>query len=275
MIEATPYIERLTIHPIKGLRGVDVDRALITPFGLQDDRRFMLVDADGRFMSQRKHPELTHFGVQIPAVPGEERVFIVSHPDHGSIRIPLSPDVEDASRSEVRIWDDTVVAEQVSSTADAWFTNVLGEEVRLVWMPEDADRHADPDHAPPGHRVNFADGFPILVLGSASIEELNGRLDVPVPIRRFRANVVIGGSEAWAEDGWTDLETDGVRLKLVKPCARCVVITTDQETGERSKEPTATLATYRVRGGKVMVGMNAVAEPSGAHLSVGQHIRVK
>jgi len=271
----TVYIERLSIHPVKGLRGLDVDRAQITPFGLRDDRRFMLVDATGRFMSQRKHPELTHFEVGIDEAVEAVRRLVISHSDHGSIRVPLDPSARQAERPTVTIWDDAVGAAAVSEEADAWFSGVLREEVRLVWMPDDANRFADPDHAPRGHRVSFADGFPILVLGSASIAELNGRLESPVPIRRFRANVIVGGSEAWAEDGWTVLETDDVRLELVKPCARCVVITTDQETGERSKEPTATLATYRVRDGKVMVGMNAVAEPEGAFLSVGQRIKVK
>ena len=306
---AAPWIERLTVYPIKGLRGIDVKQARLSPFGLENDRRLMLTDVGGRFLSQRTHPELTHFEVAF----GVEGTLTVSHPEKGSIVLPLRPDgrkaaggalasgqadvssqaapsdqagasqlarvsgISGASRSrsrDVAIWGDRVQATTVSPEADAFFSDVLAEAVELVWMPDDADRVADPEWAPDGHRVSFADGFPILVLGSASITELNARLVTPVSSRRFRANVLIGGSAAWAEDEWRTLETESARLDLVKPCARCVVIATDQQTGERSREPTATLATYRVRHGKVMVGMNAVAGPSGGLLTVGQPIRI-
>ena len=266
----TPFIQRLTVFPVKGLRGIDVNQAYVTPFGMQDDRRYMLVDTAGRFISQRKHPELTQFKVAF----GEKHRLEITHERHGSVAIPRHPDATDATRHEVLIWGDQVQAAAASSEADVFFSDVLGEAVRLVWMPAEADRMADPAWAPPGRRVSFADGFPVLVLGAASVDELNTRLAAPVSVRRFRANVVIGGAAPWAEDDWKVLETDGARFELVKPCARCVVIATDQQTGERTREPSATLATYRVRDGKVMVGMNAVASPVGGVVGVGQSVRV-
>lgn len=258
------------MYPVKGLRGIDVDQARLTPFGLQDDRRYMLVDATGGFISQRKHPELTQFEV----VFGEKHRLEITHERHGSVAVPRHPDATDAARNEVLIWGDQVQAAAASSEADAFFSDVLGEAVRLVWMPADAERMADPVWAPPGRRVSFADGFPVLVLGAASVDELNTRLVTPVSVRRFRANVVIAGAAPWAEDDWKVLEADDARFELVKPCARCVVIATDQQTGERTREPSATLATYRVRDGKVMVGMNAVAGPVGGVVGLGQSVRV-
>lgn len=288
-MQKLPYIEQLVIHPVKGLRGVSVDHVQITPFGLAGDRRYMLVDDRGRFMSQRRHPELTHFELElISPISGEvdpkqadrkadrkADSVRIHHAGSGSIVLPLDPEPADMARVEVSIWDDTVQAEARFPESDSFFSEVLGERVRLVWMHEQAARFVDPAYARPGERVNFADGFPLLVLGSASIQELNTRLGQPLPINRFRANVIVGGAAPWQEDEWTRIVAGEVHLSLVRPCARCVVITTDQETGERSREPTATLATYRVREGKVMVGMNALAHPVGARLSVGEALRVK
>lgn len=270
-------IEQICVYPIKGLRGLEVDRARVTPFGLAGDRRYMLVDATGRFLTQRQHPALTRFQVSIEGDgrASEEPEIRITDEQNRSLRIALEPDIQTPDRVEVTVWDDTVQAVQVSPEANAFFSDALGEDLRLVWMPKDADRYADPDFARKGDRVSFADGFPILVLGAASIDELNQRLARPVPINRFRANVIIAGSPAWAEDTWSEMERGDVRLDLVKPCARCVVITTDQESGERSKEPTATLATYRKRDGKVLVGMNAVAGPVGAYLETGGPLKVK
>ena len=278
-----PFIKQLFVYPIKGLRGLEVARARITPFGLAGDRRYMLVDRTGRFLTQRQHPALARFQVDLEAdadmeeeghAPGTALVRITDEQDR-SIRLAFEPDAPAAERIEVTVWNDTLEAAHTSAEASAFFSEALGEDIRLVWMPEDADRFADPTFAGKEDRVSFADGFPILVLGTASIDELNERLEAPVPINRFRANVLVSGSPAWAEDAWTDLECGSVRLRLVKPCARCVVITTDQKTGERSKEPTATLATYRKQDGKVLVGMNAVADPVGAYLSTGAPLTVR
>lgn len=284
MTKNLPHIERLFIYPVKGLRGVAVERARITPFGLAGDRRYMLVDASGRFISQRRFPILARFEVDLVSsaggssndeLKGGESFVRIQFEKAGVTVIPLEPKPSGIEPVPVTIWNDTVQARAVSNEVDAFLSDILGEMVRLVWMPELADRVADPDFAPPGERVSFADGFPLLVLGSASIEELNTRLESPIPINRFRANVIVGGSAPWQEDTWTLVESAEARLTLVKQCARCVVITTDQETGERSKEPTATLATYRVVDGKVMVGMNALAHPLDAHLHLGEALKVK
>ena len=261
--QPTPTVARLTVFPVKGLRGVDVPEARVTPFGLEQDRRYMLVGPEGRFLSQRSHPAMTRFSVE-----PESDTWRIHHPDAGSLPVPRAG-VPEGEAVDVEIWGDRVTARHAGAQAARYFSEALEDDVRLVWMPEDADRAADPEFAGQGERVSFADGFPVLVLGMASIAELNTRLAEPVPLDRFRANVLLEGSGAWEEDGWARLQTDDVTLDLVKPCARCVVITTDQETGVRSKEPTATLATYRKHDGKVLVGMNALASPVGGVIHQG------
>lgn len=262
-------IAALTLFPVKGLRGIDVPQARITPFGLEGDRRWMIVGPEGRFRSQREVPALTHVGVS-----SEDQDWVLEHPIAGVLRIPRAG-VPEGAPAQVIIWDDTVRARHAGAQAEAWLRAAFGEDLSLVWMPDDTIRPADPAWAGEGHRVSFADGFPLLVLGTASVAELNTRLATPIPANRFRANVLVEGGEPWAEDGWHTLIAPEATLRLVKPCARCVVITTDQQTGERSKEPTATLATYRRQEGKVMVGMNALAGPDGAILRVGDALRIK
>ncbi len=275
----TPYIASLHIYPVKGLQGVEVDAARVTPFGLAGDRRYMLVDAEDRFISQRFHPQLTQFGVEVVQQEGGSASTLrISHSDAGVLEVPLEREDENdraLASLRVQVWDDVTAAVDVGAEARAFFSDALREDIRLVWMPEVGDRFADPAYASGNERVSFADGFPLLVLGQASIDELNTRLEVQVPLNRFRANVIVGGTAPWEEDGWKEMSTGEVRLDVVKPCARCVVITTDQETGERSKEPTATLATYRRREGKVMVGMNALASPVGSSIHAGASVLVK
>ncbi len=268
-MQAPLQIARLTIFPVKGLRGIDVLDARITPFGLEGDRRYLIVGPEGRFRSQREIAALTHV-----AVSRADDDWLLEHPDAGSLRIPRAG-VPAGAPMMVTIWDDTVRARHAGAHTDAWLRTAFGEDLHLVWMPDDAMRPADPAWAGAGHRVSFADGFPLLVLGTASVAELNTRLATPIPADRFRANVLVDGGKPWAEDHWQVLRSAQAELRLVKPCARCVVITTDQQTGERSKEPTATLATYRRQDGKVMVGMNALSGPDGAILRVGDALRIK
>ena len=259
----TLHIAGLTLYPVKGLRGIDVQEARITPFGLEGDRRYMIIGPDGRFRTQREYPSFTHVSVS-----AEADYWVLGHPEAGVLRIPRAG-VPDGAPRNVVIWDDTVRARHAGAHADAWLQRAFGEWLHLVWMPDDTVRPADPAWAGEGHQVSFADGFPLLVLGTASVAELNTRLATPIPADRFRANILVDGGEPWAEDGWRTLTAPQATLHLVKPCARCVVITTDQRTGQRSKEPTRTLATYRRQQGKVMVGMNALAGPEGAMLRVG------
>jgi uncharacterized protein len=164
---------------------------------------------------------------------------------------------------QVTLWNDQMRVPAPVPEADAWMSEVLGAPVRLVFQPDSVVRPADPRHAP-GAEVSFADGYPVLVVGQASLDELNRRLDAPVPMDRFRPNVVVDGNlRAHAEDRWRRFRLGDVPCAGVKLCARCAVTTVDTVTAERGKEPLRTLATYRGWGGKVWFGQNVVPEASG------------
>jgi uncharacterized protein YcbX len=157
----------------------------------------------------------------------------------------------------VRIWRDQVMARGTTPEADAFFTAIAGEPLRLMRFPDREHRPVDPRYAE-GFETQFADGYPVLVIGQASLDHLNDRLETPVAMDRFRPNLVVRGAGPFAEDGWRDLTVGDAALRIVKPCGRCVIVTTDQRTGERSPEPLRTLASYRRSGNEVMFGQNAV-----------------
>ena len=246
-------VTHLFVYPIKSLRGISLEVAPVTPFGLRYDRRFMLVRPDGTFITQRLHPELTVFDVEI----GADRV-VVTHPDGSSIRIPVTGGA--ALNIRATVWDDVVDASVGFQEADSFFSDHMHEPLRLAWMLETTRRQTDLTHSQEGDRVSFADGYPILLVGQPSMDDLNRRLEIPLPINRFRPNIVVEGCDPWSEDSWTHVEMPGAALRLVKKCCRCVVTTTDQRSGERSKEPLATLAIFRKEGNKVWFGMNCIPD---------------
>lgn len=262
-------IQSIHIYPIKGLAGISVPSARVQPRGLEYDRRFMLTDPTGKFITQRSHPELTQFETAV-----EQGLIRVGHRDAGSFSFPAKPKSDNALQTV--IWDDTVSSTPVSKEADEYFSDALKQPIKLVGMHDSTHRQVDLTYAKPGDGVSYADGYPILVLGTASIDELNSRLDTLVPINRFRANIIVSGGAPWDEDAWKTFTTVTCRLRLVKPCARCIVIRTDQQTGIRSEEPMATLLTYRRMDKKVLVGMNAIPEQSENPMIVelGQTIEV-
>ena len=174
---------------------------------------------------------------------------------------------------KVQVWDDVCTGWLVDSAADRWFSGFLGAEVRLAWMPPVTVRPADPQFVSRLTRVSFADGFPFLLIGSGSLEDLNGRLATPLPMNRFRPNLVVSGAPPFAEDGWRRIRIGSIEFELVKPCARCMVTTLDQETGMKGQEPLRTLATYRRVNGEVMFGQNAVHLGQGK-LRAGENVEV-
>jgi uncharacterized protein YcbX len=174
---------------------------------------------------------------------------------------------------QATVWDDTCEALWLGPGPARWLTQVLGSPCELVYMPESTVRPANPAYAPAGVRVSFADAFPFLVISEASLADLNSRMDRPLPMNRFRPNLVIGGGEPYLEDAIGAFNIEGITLRMVKPCDRCVVTTTDQETTERGVEPLRTLATYRKVGGLVMFGQNAVHAGTGS-LTVGAPLLV-
>jgi len=251
----TRTLTSLHIYPIKSLGGMSVHEAVAQERGLQYDRRWMLVDAQGRFVSQREVAEMALLGTAIE--PPFLVVFSKKNP-RLRIHLPLQPPVLDMPEIEVDIWDDHCTARVHAPDVNGWFSDILGSPVRLVFMPDTAWRPTDPTYAPEGMPVSFADGFPYLIIGEASLDDLNSRLPQPLPMNRFRPNFVFSGGTAFEEDAWRDFAIGSVHFRGVKPCARCIIPTTDQDTALRAAEPLRTLATYRKQGHRILFGQNVV-----------------
>jgi MOSC domain-containing protein len=257
----------LVIYPIKSARGISLDESEVDEFGLRYDRRWMVVNPSGEFLSQRTHPRLA---LATPEIDGQ--LLRVTAPEMPPLELPLHP--TDAVRSRVAVWRDICPASWLGQDAAGWFSEFLDCACSLVHMADSVVRPADPAFAPPSTRVSFADGFPFLLTSEESLADLNQRLAQPLPMNRFRPNLIVAGAQAYAEDDWQSIEIGAIPMRVVKPCGRCVVTTTDQSTGERAKEPLRTLATYRNRGGEVMFGQNVIHEHQG-RLTLGDPVRVQ
>lgn len=242
-------VGRLFIYPVKSAAGIEVDRAELDEFGFRDDRRWMVIDPEDRFLTQRSNPRMSLIGVRLES-------------DTLHLQAPAMPDLE-LSRTpgggpvrQVSIWKSRAAAVDVGDEAAAWLSEFVDTACRLVYMPREVGSGGRRFHA--GRRLSFTDAYPFLLISTASLQELNGRLADPLPMNRFRPNLVIEGARPHEEDLWRRVRIGGVELRIVKPCARCSVTTVDQETGTRGVEPLRTLATYRRRDGKVLFGQNAV-----------------
>jgi uncharacterized protein YcbX len=185
--------------------------------------------------------------------------LVLSAPDCPAIEVGN----QGAQSIEVVVWRDSLVAQCVDPAADAWLSEFLGRPCRLVKFPANGVRAVDPAYASPGDEVGFADGYPFLLISQASLDDLNSRLDAPVPMQRFRPNIVIDGAEPYAEDGWQRLRIGQLTLRVAKPCSRCIIPTIDPGTAVRGPEPLRTLLTYRKRENQVYFGQNLVPEGTG------------
>lgn len=251
-------LQDIFIYPIKSLGGIRLEKAKVEEKGFQYDRRWMLVDRSGRFVSQREFSVLALLQVELQEV---GLLVYVKNSPHRQLFIPFG--LAEGPEIHVVIWDDQVVGKIVSPSVGSWFSEFIGFEVDLVVMPESTQRKVDPRYAVNEESVSFADGMPYLIIGQSSLDELNSRLESPVPMNCFRPNLVFSGGEPFLEDKLRKIRIGSVEFQIIKPCARCVLTTVDQDTGEKGKEPLKTLATYRTINNKVMFGQNAVALGSG------------
>lgn len=258
-------VKEIIIYPIKTLGGVSVESAQIEPRGLKLDRRWMLVDENGKFVSQREFPKLALTTVKI-----EPEGIIVIAPGQEPLLVPYH--LHASEPIKVKIWADETEAYPVDTVTDAWFTNYIGAPVQLVVMPENTVRPITPAFFPTD-TVSFADEFPIMLLGENSLKDLNTRLDKPVSMNRFRPNIVTEGHEAFSEDTWSDIKIGTETIHAVYGCARCAMTTIDQETAERGVEPLKTLATFRKFGQKVIFGRDLIPESTG-WIHVGDEVEV-
>jgi hypothetical protein len=252
---SSPTLASIHIHPIKSLGGFAVHEARLTDRGLEHDRRWMLVNAEGVFVTQRELPSMAC--LHTTPLPGGFRVTDTR--DGATLDLPWT--MRATGTRMASVWSDRVRTGTLEPAWSAWFTERLGAPLALVHMPDTTKRRTDGRYA--NGLTSLSDGFPYLIVSLASLEDLNGRLKEPVGMERFRPNLVIAGGSAFQEDGWRSVRIGTARFDLVKPCGRCIIITTDQRTGERDREPLRTLATYRGKGNKVLFGMNAVGDAEG------------
>jgi uncharacterized protein len=255
----------LHIYPLKSAAALSPAEWEVDSFGLEHDRRWMVVDTAGRMLSQRTHPRLALVRPDV----GSDTLRIEATGMPG-LELPLRPP-HTVSTTAI-VWSDRCEATWVGERAAAWFSDFLDTGCSLVYMPEETVRRANPDYAPDETRVSFADAYPFLLLSEESLADLNGRMAAPLPMNRFRPNLVISGGKPFEEDRLHAFELGPLQLRAVKPCDRCVVTTTDQATGARGAEPLRTLATYRKRDGKVYFGQNVVHSGRG-RVRVGERLR--
>jgi uncharacterized protein YcbX len=225
----------------------------------------MLVDAQHQFLTQRSLPKLALFKTMGGI---GETAFSVRY-NQEDIAVPHAATGEPL---QAQVWDDGVEVLEVDASISRWFSRYLGFDCKLVFFPESNERKVDPAYAlDASNNTSLSDGYPVLAIGQSSLDDLNRRLIQPVGMERFRPNLVFTGAEAFAEDTWKQIKAGNVEMACVKPCARCVMTTIDQQTGTVGKEPLATLNTYRKVGNKVLFGQNVIPLGEG-EISVGDEI---
>ena len=263
------------IYPLKGCRAVDLAESAVEPCGLAGDRRWLLVNSDFRFINQRKHPSLARLTVSYG--PGAD--ITVSSDGYPSRRIPAPGQAAGPApvRLPVSVWRSIVLAAAAGPAADAWFSAYLGEPVRLVYMDDTTRRAVNPLFGADGDMVSFADGYPLLLTSAESLGQLGEWLSAegerPVPMNRFRPSVVVTGFEPWAEDRWRRLRIGTVSFRVAKPCGRCLVITTDQVTGQRGHQPLRMLGVRRRFGQALHFGQNLIPDSPGL-IRVGDPVEI-
>lgn len=293
-------ISEINIYPIKSLKGISLENSHVEKRGLRYDRRWMLVDSDGIFFTQREVPKMATIDVDV-----NRDGVAVSSSGFESIWIPSVPDL--GHRLNVTVWQSSVSAISYRGYVNEWFSDVLERKCQLVLMPESSERHVSEKFDTGKDIVSFADGYPLLLIGEASLDELNERIQnadngvrvpaeeadrcvrAPLPMNRFRPNVVVTGTNPFEEDRWAKIKIGEATFRVVKPCARCVITTVDQIKGEfDGKEPLKTLASFRmakqVHPGSyehfghgptaVLFGENLIPESDGSTISVGDEAEV-
>src|SRR5258708_6777011 len=227
------------MYPVKSCRGVQLGTARVTERGFEHDREWMIVEATGRFVSQREFPRLSMI---VPALSATTLELMA--PGRKPISVPLD---QAGALETVTVWRDCLPAIDQGCAASGWLSDWIGRDVRLVRFDPRVRRACNRAYVgDSGAHTGFADAYPLLVLSEASLADLNARLAAPLPMNRFRPNVVLAGTEAYDEDHIDEVVAGTITMKLVKPCTRCQITTTDQMTGERASEPLATLSTYRM-----------------------------
>lgn len=259
----------INTYPIKSTAGQALNGAKVEKRGLEGDRRWMLTDPDGHFLSGRQLPRMT-----LIKAGSSTSGLLLSAPGMSSLEVTTP--TTGSEQLEVVVWKDRVMASDAGESAARWLSDFLEQDCRLVFMDEQHQRPVDADFSKSGDLVSFADGFPLLLISEASLEDLNQRLQQPVSMAHFRPNLVVTGCPAFAEDQWRRLRIGSVDFEMVKRCARCVFTTVNPETGVKQSDgqPLKTLASYRRDPrGRVMFGVNLIARSAGS-LGIGDPVEL-
>ena len=259
-------ISELYIYPIKSLGGISVQQAEVTDRGFKYDRRWMLVDDYNRFLSQREVATMALLKISLD----DTGLTITNTIDTSTLLIPFN--LLKNKFIEVTIWDDTCTGQLVSDEANKWFTQALGLNCRLVYMPDDSHRPTDPRYAD-NNITSLSDGYPFMMIGQASLDELNSHLDEALPMNRFRPNLVFTGGTPYQEDTMNEFAINNICFNGVKLCARCNVTTINQDDASKGKEPLKTLAGYRSKNKKIYFGQNVVHKGTGI-IAIGDELSV-
>ncbi|TCC90103.1 MOSC domain-containing protein [Pedobacter frigiditerrae] len=262
------HLSQLFIYPIKSLGGIALQQGYISNRGLEHDREWMLIDQEDTFISQRKYHQLALLQTSITAT-----TVTVQHKHKPNQNISFSIAEHLDSPIAVNIWDDHCTGLEVSTKVSKWFSAYLQMDAKLVKMPQTENRKVDPRYAHHAETVGFADAYPSLIIGQSSLDLLNTKLAHQIGMDRFRPNLVFTGGEAHLEDDITEFSIGEVQFYSAKPCSRCIMITVDQQTGEKSQEPLKTLSTYRNFGQKILFGHNIMHTNLGL-LRIGDELKI-
>jgi uncharacterized protein len=251
-------VSQLFIYPIKSLGGIAKQAVEITSTGFKHDRRLMLVDENNMFLTQRVHPQMA----LLQTGENAEGIFVF-HKQHPlqSILLPFAAGYK--KKLSVTVWDDVCEALEADEDINSWFSDMLHISCKLVYMPDSTKRLVDKTYAGNNEITSFSDGYPILMIGQASLDTLNQKLIAPLPMNRFRPNIVFTGGHAHIEDEMAAFTIDTINFLGVKPCARCVMTTIDQQTAAGGKEPLKTLTGYRMKNNKIYFGQNVLQQQNG------------
>jgi hypothetical protein len=264
----TPFIlSGITLYPVKSLAGIHATSWPVTEKGFQHDRKWMIIDPNRQFLSQRKLPEMALIKTALTS-----KNLILSAPGMEDLFLPIKP--VDGQRINGTIWHDHYDARSVSKEADQWLSDFLKQDCQLVYQPDEVIRPVDPAYAKPSDKVAFSDGFPFLIISENSLAVLNNEMQLNLSMTRFRPNLVISGCPGYAEDSWREISIGAIDFRLPKACARCSIPTIDPETAQTGKEPLITLNRTRKWQNNVYFGQNALHNQCG-QLSVGDSVQIK
>jgi uncharacterized protein YcbX len=275
-------ISEINIYPVKSFSGISLNESVVEKRGFQFDRRWMLTDENGEFLTQREFPKMATLSISI-----KDNCLEISDSENEKIEVPF--EFEKSEMQKVRVWQSICDAFVLPENINEWLSDYLQTNCQMVYMPDESEREINEKFRQNTEIVSFADGYPFLLIGENSLNDLNEKLETNLPMNRFRPNIVVSGSDAFAEDRWKKIQIGETIFRSTKPCARCVITTIEQSAGEfDGKEPLKTLSKYRLAKdvfpndvesldldkNAVLFGQNLVAENFGGKIKIGDEVEI-